>query len=151
MAFQITYVATPSTASPTDTFYTLNQLTPDSSSADIATLSTDNYPADRIPLKDINGYDLPNPANQNIFKNQPVSWWIDQINAGNIKYTPVSNTVNWAFVDSDSNAIHMNVSISSYMIPNRTGNVDRDQTTQITKITLQDNGVLNLTQTYPGR
>jgi hypothetical protein len=114
----------------------------------VSDLSTDNYPADRVPLQDPNGYDLPNPANQVIFKNQPVSWWIENINNGSIVYTPVSNTVNWSYYDSSKNQYHILFAISFYMIPNRTGTVSRDADTRLTTIVLQDNGVFNLSQTY---
>jgi hypothetical protein len=144
----ITYIASPSTASLTDTFYSLQSLTPDAGSASLSDLSTDNYPEDRVPLKDPNGYDLPNPANQVIFKNQPVSWWIESINNGSIVYTPISNTVNWSYYDSSKNQYQILFAISSYMIPNRTGTVSRDPDTRLTTIVLQDNGVFNMTQTH---
>ena len=144
----ITYTASPSTASLTDTFYSLQSLTPDAGSASLSDLSTDNYPEDRVPLKDPNGYDLPNPANQVIFKNQPVSWWIESINNGSIVYTPISNTVNWSYYDSSKNQYQILFAISSYMIPNRTGTVSRDPDTRLTTIVLQDNGVFNMTQTH---
>lgn len=146
----ITYSASPSTALPTDTYYTLKGIAPEAADADIATLSTDNYPADRVPLQDAAGYNLPNPTNQIIFKNQPVSWWIDMINAGSVKYTPVSNTVNWAYIDAQSNVIHLHIDISNTMIPNKTGTVNRDTETRSTIIILQDNGVMNMKQTYTG-
>lgn len=146
----ITYTATPSTAQATDTFYTLKGLVADTSATDVSMLSAVNYPADRVPAKDAAGYDLPNPTNQIIFKNQPVSWWIAMINAGSIKYTPVSNTVNWAYNDAESNVIHIHIDISMAMIPNKTNKVDRDTETKVTTITLQDNGVMNMTQTYAG-
>ena len=146
----IVYAATPSTALPTDTYYTLKGITPDSSDSDITALSTENYPADRVPLQDAAGYNLPNPTNQIIFKNQPVSWWIDMINAERVKYTPVSNTVNWAYIDAQSNTIHLHIDISNMMIPNKTGTVNRDIEKRSTIIVLQDNGVMNMTQTYTG-
>ena len=59
---QITYAASPSTAAQTATFYSLKQETPAAGSSSIADLSKDNYPADRVPLTDQNGYDMPNPA-----------------------------------------------------------------------------------------
>ena len=146
----ITYAATPSTAQATDTFYTLKGLVADTSATDISMLSTVNYPPDRVPLQDAAGYDLPNPTNQVIFKNQPVSWWIAMINTGSIKYTPVSNTVNWAYVDAESNVIHIHIDISMFMIPNKTDKVDRNRETKVTTITLQDNGVMNMSQTFSG-
>ena len=97
----------------------------------------------------MNGYDLPNPANQVIFKNQPVSWWIEGINAGTIVYTPVSNTVNWSYVVGETQ-YHILFETSSYMIPNRSDRVDRDPTTKMTTVVLQNNGVFNMTQSYEG-
>lgn len=146
---EIKYVASPSTAAQTDTFYSLKQLTPEAGSDSIADLSTDNYPADRVPLKDVNGYDLPNPVNQVIFKNQPVSWWIAGINAGSIVYTPVSNTVNWSYVVGETQ-YHILFETSSFMIPNRTDTVDRNLETKMTTVVLKDNGVFNMSQSYQG-
>lgn len=146
---QITYVASPSTADQASTYYTLNSQTPGAGSSSIDDLSTDNYPADRVPLKDVNGYDLPNPANQVIFKNQPVSWWINGINSGSIVYTPVSNTVNWSYVVGETQ-YHILYETSSFMIPNRTDTVDRNSTTKMTTVVLKDNGVFNMTQSYQG-
>jgi hypothetical protein len=146
---EITYTATPSTAALTETYYTLKKQTPDAGSSSLADLSTDNYPADRVPLTDAQGYNLPNPANQVIFKNQPVSWWIEGINSGSIVYTPVSNTVNWSYTNGTTQ-YHMVIDLSLFMIPNRTGSVNRDPTTMKTTVTLQDNGVLNMSQLYAG-
>lgn len=145
----ITYTASPSTTAQTETYYTLKNLTPDSGSSSIADLSADNYPPDRIPLKDANGYDMPNPANQVIFRNQPVSWWISGINSGSIVYTPVSNTVNWSYVEGETQ-YHILFETSSFMIPNRTDKVERDPATKMTTVKLVDNGVFSLTQTYQG-
>ena len=144
----IAYTASPSKTSLTETFYSLQSLTPDEGSSSINDLSTDNYPADRVPLKDPNGYDMPNPANQVIFKNQPISWWIDCINTGSIDYTPVSNTVNWSYIDSSGTKYHILYAISTYMIPNRTGTMNIDPTTRVTTVVLQDNGVFNMTKTH---
>ena len=146
---ETTYTANPSTAAPTATFYSLKGLNPDAGSFSISDLSTDNYPADRVPLKDLNGYDMPNPANQIIFKNQAVSWWINCINTGKVVYTPVSNTVNWSYVDGETK-YHILFEISSFMIPNRSNSIERDETTKVTTIVMEDNGVFNLTQTYKG-
>ena len=146
---KITYVATPSTASQTATFYSLKKETPPAGSSSIANLSKDNYPADRVPLTDQNGYEMPNPANQVIFKNQPVSWWIAGINSGSIVYTPVSNTVNWSYVAGDAQ-YHIVFEISSYMIPNRTEIVNRNPTTKMSTVVLKDNGIFNMTQSYEG-
>jgi len=143
----ITYSATPSSSPLTATFYSLKGLTPEEGSS-LSGLSADNYPADRVPLTDINGYNMPNPKNQIIFKNQPISWWIDSINSGLIKYTPVSNTVNWSYVDGET-TYHILFETSSFMIPNRIGSVDTNQVTGVSSVVLQDNTVMNLTQTYP--
>ena len=144
---QIKYVATPSpSGNLTDSYYTLKGETPEAGSS-ISDLSTDNYPVDRVPLKDVNGYDLPNPTNQVIFKNQPVSWWVDGINGGSIVYTPVSNTVNWSYAVGETR-YHISMEISLFMMPNRTDKVDRDPVTKMTTVTLSGNGAFSLTQTY---
>ena len=146
---QITYTATSSTAPATATFYSLKGLNPDAGSSSLSDLSTDNYPANRVPLKDLNGYDLPNPANQIIFKNQAVSWWIEMINTGKVVYTPISNTVNWSYVDGETK-YHILFEISSFMIPNRSKTMTRDDATRVTTVVMEDNGVFSLTQSYQG-
>jgi len=143
----IAYTASPSSSPLTETFYSLKGVTPEEGSS-LSDLSAENYPADRVPLTDINGYNMPNPRNQVIFKNQPISWWIDSINNGSIKYTPISNTVNWSYVDGET-TYHILFETSSFMIPNRTGTVTMNQETGMTSVVLQDNTVMNLTQSYP--
>lgn len=145
----ISYTASPSTAAETETYYTLKNLTPEAGSSSITDLSTDNYPPDRFPLKDVNGYDMPNSANQVIFRNQPVSWWISGINSKSIVYTPVSNTVNWSYV-SGGTQYHILLEISLFMIPNMTDTVNRDIDTKMTTVVLKDNGIFNMTQSYKG-
>lgn len=145
---KVTYNATLGSTAETATYYTLNSETPEAGSSSIADLSTDNYPPDRFPLKDVNGYDMPNPANQVIFKNQPVSWWIAGINAGSIVYTPVSNTVNWSYVVGETQ-YHILYQTSSFMIPNTTEKVENDPETKMTTVTLKE-GVFKLMQSYKG-
>ena len=144
---QVSYMATPSTAAQTETFYTLKQLTPDAGSASVTDLSTDNYPADRVPLTDAHGADMPNPANQVIFKHQPVSWWIAEINAGSIVYTPISNTVNWSY-SHEKHEYHIAIEISNLILPNRTASVTPGAKMWDSTVVLEDNGVLNMTQKY---
>jgi len=90
---------------------------------------------------------LPNPANQVFFKNQPVSWWIYGITAKKIRYTPISNTVNWSFFDS-GNEYHILYELSSFMIPARTKSVERNDETKLTTVVYEDNGIMNMTQKY---
>ena len=102
-----------------DATLSLNTLTntPVSGSSDLSTLSTTNYP-------DSNNKE-PNSENQLVFKNQPLSWWLASLNSGSVKYTPYSNEVNWAYVNSSNNEIHISVEISNLLIPNKTLSVSR--------------------------
>lgn len=100
--------------------------------------STVNYPT---------GSQAPNAENQVIFKNVPVSWWIDGLNAGNIQYRPVSGLVNWAFIDSAKNEIHIAKEITDVMIPGRTAKMEMIDNTHLnTKIIMVDNNVMLLTK-----
>jgi len=107
---------------------------------DVANLgfSTLNYPT---------GSQAPNADNQVIFKNVPVSWWIDGLNAGNIQYRPVSSLVNWGFVDSLKNEIHISKEITDVIIPGRTEKVEMiDNSPFNTNIKMVDNNVMLLTK-----
>jgi hypothetical protein len=97
----------------------LNQLTNTAltGSSDLATLSTTNYL--------VAGDETPNPVNQLVFMNQPLSWWLASLNSGKVKYTPVSNYVNWAYIDANKNLIHISITISNLLIPNKTAGVTR--------------------------
>jgi hypothetical protein len=100
--------------------------------------STVNYPT---------GSQAPNAENQVIFKNVPVSWWMDGLNAGNIQYRPVSGLVNWTFIDSQKNEIHIAKEITDVIIPGRTEKVEMiDNTPFNTKVKMLDNNVMLLTK-----
>lgn len=58
----------------------------------------------------------PNSENQKIFMNQPISWWLENLNSGAIRYFPFSNYVNWAFTNS-SGDVHIDTQVSSLLIP----------------------------------
>jgi hemolysin activation/secretion protein len=91
---------------------------PQEGSSDISTLSTNNYPtSDKT---------MPNSDNQRVFMNQPLSWWLLGLNSGKIKYTPASNEVNWSYVDSSGNSIHISRNLSNVIIPNKSSSVTRD-------------------------
>jgi len=75
-----TYTGTLSpNALPTSTWNTITNATPSGSS--------------QIEDLDEGAYD----ANQAIFKNQPLSWWLEGILSGDVYYTPISNAVNWSY------------------------------------------------------
>jgi hypothetical protein len=108
---------------------TLNTLTNTvpSGSSDLASLSTTNYL--------IKGDTKPNPTNQVVFKNQPLSWWVSSLNSGIVKYTPVSNDVNWAYVDVNNNSIHISIEISNLLIPNKPQGVSKNSGSMSSQIT----------------
>lgn len=114
-----------------DASKTLNDLTKTdvSGSSDLATLSSVNYP--------VNGDDTPNSDNQLVFKNQPLSWWLASLNSRAVKYAPVSNNVNWAFVDSKKNEIHISIEISNLLIPNKTKSVEKNPGSMSSVVTFE--------------
>jgi len=109
------------------TFNTLSNV-PASGSSDLATLSKVNY--------EVAG-SKPNAANQVVFKNQPLSWWVASLNSGAVKYTPFSNDVNWAFIDASNNVIHISIEISNLLIPNRTASVSLNSGSMSSTVTFE--------------
>jgi hypothetical protein len=89
---------------------------------------------------------VPHAGNQVILKNLPVSWWVAGLNAGTIQYRPLSNEVNWAFVNSDGKDVNIAKEVTDVMIPNRTAGVIRDAEKKTTRLTLEDNGFLVMTR-----
>ena len=61
----------------------------------------------------------PNPQNQKILMNQPMSWWVENLNSGAIHYYPFTNLVNWAYKVGE-NEIHIEREVSDLIIPNET-------------------------------
>jgi hypothetical protein len=114
-----------------DATQTLNTLTntTGSGSSDLATLSTTNYL--------VAGDEMPNPVNQEVFMNQPLSWWLASLNSGVVKYTPVSNYVNWAYVDAKKNVYHISITISNLLIPNKTAGVTRNSNSMNSVVTFE--------------
>jgi len=89
---------------------------------------------------------VPYEANQVILKNLPASWWVAGLNAGTIQYRPLSNEVNWAFVNSDGKDVNIAKEITDVMIPNRTAGVVRDAEKKTMRWTMEDNGCLVMTR-----
>lgn len=89
---------------------------------------------------------VPYGANQEIFKNLSLGWWVQGLNMGTVQYRPVSNEVNWAFVNSDGKDVNIAKEITDVIIPNRTANVIRDAETKTMRWTLEDNGCLLMTR-----
>jgi hypothetical protein len=98
-------------------------------SSNLASLSAVNYL--------VAGETNPNPSNQLVFKNQPLSWWLASLNSGAVKYTPVSNNVNWAYLDSNNNIIHISIEISNLLIPNKTASVSKPSGSMSSEITFE--------------
>lgn len=89
---------------------------------------------------------VPYEANQEIFKNLSLAWWVQGLNAGTVQYRPVSNEVNWAFVNSEGKDVNIAKEITDVIIPNRTASVIRDADTKTMRWTLEDNGCLLMTR-----
>jgi hypothetical protein len=104
---------------------------------DVTSVDANNLVADNS--------EAPYTANQEIFKNLPLSWWIEALNSDTIQYRPISNEVNWAFVKSDGNDVYIAKEITDVIIPNRTESVVRDAETKTMRLTMQDNGCLLMT------
>lgn len=130
-----------------NTFYTVTE-TPAPSPA--ATTLSSNYPA---------GGSNPNAENQAYFKSQPLSWWVSNLNSGNVQYHPFSNEVNWAYYPdvSDMNTcFHIAVEITNLIIPNMTDNMSRNPPADGSSgigsvvITMRPNSCLKMTVTRPG-
>lgn len=121
---------------------TLNTLTNTAvtGSSDLATLSTTNYV--------VNGDETPNPTNQLVFMNQPLSWWLASLNSGAVKYTPVSNYVNWAYVDVNKNPIHISITISNLLIPNKTSGVTRSEGSMNSEVSFEPKFGLSRVDTH---
>jgi hypothetical protein len=113
---------------PTTTLHRLMGAPADGSS-DLASLSKNNYPT--AGSKD------PNPSNQHVFMNQPLSWWLAELNSGKIKYTPVSNNVNWAYVTASGDSYHMSVAVSNIIIPNKSQSIQKNVTANTTTIVFE--------------
>lgn len=92
---------------------------------------TNTTPVTTLTLADLSidtdMYSLPNSNNQDIFMNQPMTWWVQELNspALQITYTPVSNYVNWSY-NVSSNAYHIGMPISNKLIPNAVASSVRD-------------------------
>ena len=127
MVFSVTSAYT-LTGDATKTLFQLTGVAA-SGSSNLASLSTVNNL--------VAGETAPNPANQLVFKNQPLSWWLASLNSGAVKYTPVSNDVNWSFVNSSNNNIHISIEISNLLIPNKTASVERNPGSMTSKITFE--------------
>ena len=143
-----TYEASLSSSANADSTYnTITESSP-GPSADPSMLSTENYPSDNVPLMDSSGlYKMPNTANQEIFKNLPLSWWVSSINAKAVQYRPVSNTVNWAYVTADGNDVHILYDITTVIIPNTTESAVTDNASGMMTLTLKDNNCICMKQT----
>jgi hypothetical protein len=89
---------------------------------------------------------VPYQANQVILKNLDASWWVQGLNTGSIQYRPVSNEVNWAFVNADGKDVNIAKEITDVIIPNRTAGVIRDAETKTMRWTMEDNGCLVMTR-----
>jgi hypothetical protein len=127
------------TSDPTATLHSLMS-SPAEGSSDLGTLSTNNYP--------VSGSKEPNAANQLVFMNQPLSWWLENLNTGTVKYTPFSNEVNWAYMLDSNTPIHISISISNSLIPNKTQSVETDPITRVSTITLEPKYGLCRTDTH---
>jgi hypothetical protein len=137
-------------SSADNTFYTVTG-TP--APSPLPTTLSSNYPADSSSGSN------PNPENQAYFKSQTLTWWVSNLNSGNVHYYPFSNEVNWAYFPdlSDKNTcFHIAVEITNVIIPNMTDTTSRNPPTGEESgrgsvvITMRPNNCLRMTVTRPG-
>lgn len=84
-----------------------------------------------LDMLSLPNFSPPNTNNQEIFMNQPISWWLNGLNTHSyIKYTPVSDYVNWAYI-SGSNVFHIGIPVSNSIIPNTVITSHIDSTSKI--------------------
>ena len=97
-------------------------------------------------------------ANQNIFKSLPMSWWVSNLNSGNVQYFPFSNDVNWAYfpsLEDKDKCFHISVEVTHAVIPNRTDTVNRNPgdleagVASSMTVVMQPNNFLRLSVTRP--
>jgi hypothetical protein len=127
MVFSVTSVYTLS-GDATKTLNTLTNTAP-AGGSDLSTLSTVNYT--------VTGSAEPNTANQLVFMNQPLSWWLESLNSGAVKYTPFSSSVNWSFVNAAGAQVHIGMPISNLLIPNKTSSVQRQAGSMSSVVTFE--------------
>jgi len=91
----------------------------------------------------------PNEDNQLIFKNLPLSWWVSGLNSGNIQYRPLSNYVNWAFVNLDGKDVNISMEITEVIIPNNCKSMTQDSDNKISTLIMEDNNCLVMSINMP--
>jgi hypothetical protein len=75
--------------------------------------------------------------NQTVFMNQPMSWWLTNLNSGAVKYMPVSNNVNWGFKNASGAVFYIGRPISDLLLPNRVESMSVDKNTGVATILYQ--------------
>ena len=125
-----------------NTAATLNSLTnaTNVTNLTIADLSVNNY-----PTGDANN-SMPNEANQLIFMNQTMSWWLDALQNKKVIYTPVSNYVNWSY-KNDNVEYHISITISDLLIPNSSKSTEFNNDTQLVTIVYNEKLGMGCTET----
>jgi hypothetical protein len=126
------------TGDPTATIQSLMAY-PKEGSSDLSTLSTNNLPTSNS---------TPNQDNQRVFMNQPLSWWISELNSGKIKYTPVSNSVNWSYENASGSIFYIDRSVTNTIIPNKTKSVEQVPNEKKTVIIYEPKYGVNRRDTY---
>ena len=111
-----------------------------------------------VPCADVSTLGDAFEANQNVFKSLPMSWWVSNLNSGNVQYYPFSNDVNWAYfpsLEDMDKCFHISVEITNALIPNRTDTVSRNDADPeagfgyTMTVVMQPNNFLRLSVTRP--
>ena len=142
MAFKVTSSFS-YTGDLTATLNTLTNVTNVDATKTLQTLSTENYANPNTNNKTLK----PNADNQRVFMNQPMSWWLENLNSGVVFYLPYSNFVNWGYKDASSNVYHIDIAISDMLIPNRTKDIQKDPSSNAFTIRFEDKYGMSRTDT----
>ena len=111
-----------------------------------------------VPSSDVSALGDGFEANQNVFKSLPMSWWVSNLNSGNVQYSPFSNDVNWAYfpsLEDKDKCFHISVEVTHSVIPNRTDTVNRNPgdleagVASSMTVVMQPNNFLRLSVTRP--
>jgi hypothetical protein len=86
-------------------------------------------------------------ANTLVFRNQPLSWWLESLNNGAVKYTPISNDVNWSYFTPSGQQFHIRIELSNLLIPNRSKSSTRSSDNSSFTVTFEPKFSLERTDT----
>jgi hypothetical protein len=90
---------------------------------------TNASPTTTLTIADLSENDA---QNQQIFMNQPMSWWVECLNNSSIGYTPISGEINWSF-----GQYPIYRTVTDLIIPNRNVTVTHDTSSNAMILTFE--------------